>query len=217
MNIPNNIIKQQLNNVYFIIGTNCGGKTTMAKQLAVRHNMIYYSADEHYWEHRKLSNQTHQPHMNRPFLGWQEYFKRDIEDQATWLLSCMEEAMPFIILDLLHLSNTHNQAIIADVHAMPDYLQPITDYNHIYALTADEAVIKRDFFKRDDKKPLLNRIELEMENVEQTVHHQLNTVIHIAKIEQQKIKAHNIQRDRRTTQTNYNARLKRVAMHFNLT
>lgn len=42
MNIQNNIIKYNLKNVLFISGTACGGKTTMAKLIAEKHNLYLY-------------------------------------------------------------------------------------------------------------------------------------------------------------------------------
>ena len=38
MIFQDNVIKEYLRNVYFITGTPCGGKTTISRELAKRHN-----------------------------------------------------------------------------------------------------------------------------------------------------------------------------------
>jgi len=43
MHIAENILKHSLQNVYFLVGTACGGKTTMGRALAKKHGYIYHS------------------------------------------------------------------------------------------------------------------------------------------------------------------------------
>ena len=43
MNIPDNILKQKLRNVYFIWGGSCAGKTTSATELQRKHGYYLYS------------------------------------------------------------------------------------------------------------------------------------------------------------------------------
>lgn len=43
MNIANNILKHSLKNVYFLVGTACGGKTTMAKELSAKYGFIHFN------------------------------------------------------------------------------------------------------------------------------------------------------------------------------
>ena len=46
MIFQDNVIKEYLKNVYFITGTPCGGKTTISRELAKRHNLLVYDIDE---------------------------------------------------------------------------------------------------------------------------------------------------------------------------
>ncbi len=43
MNIAENILKNSLKNVYFLAGTDCGGKTTMANELSKKYGFIYFN------------------------------------------------------------------------------------------------------------------------------------------------------------------------------
>lgn len=214
VNIPNNILKNLLTNVVFVIGTNCGGKTTMAKTLAMHHNKTFYSADEHYWNHRPLSDATHQPNMNRPFITWEEYFSRDPKDQAEWLYACEVEEMPFILLDLVRLTDQNPKGVVADVHCVPEAILHVSDPSRIVAMTATEAVIRKEYFARDDKNPVLECIRRETKEPEKAKANVEATAVHIARIERDAINAAEIFVDERSEKTDYDARLARVETHL---
>lgn len=61
MIFQDNVIKEYLKNVYFVTGTPCGGKTTISRELAKRHNLLVYDVDEQFPNHQKISNATYQP------------------------------------------------------------------------------------------------------------------------------------------------------------
>ena len=50
MKISDNIIKEQLKNVYFLSGGAYGGKTTMAKLIEEQHGIYRYRQGDHYDE-----------------------------------------------------------------------------------------------------------------------------------------------------------------------
>ena len=69
MKIANNIIKEYLKNVYFIAGTPCGGKTTIARALGEKYNIPVYDVDEIFEKHQRISDSKHQPAMNHYFAN----------------------------------------------------------------------------------------------------------------------------------------------------
>ncbi len=214
MNIPDNILNKLFEKVVFVIGTNCGGKTTMAKSLATRHHKVLYSADEHYWDHRALSDETNQPNMNRPFLGWEDYFARDPQAQAEWLYACEQEEMPFILLDLARLAQAHPKGVVADVHCVPETLLKVSDHSRILAMTASDALVRRDYFARDDKHPVLACIRRETANPDQAKANVEETAVRIAGIEKQAIEAAGVFADERTEATELDARVRRAETHL---
>ena len=46
MDLPNNIIKHFLKNVYFVSGCACGGKSTISKYLSQNHKIALYNWSE---------------------------------------------------------------------------------------------------------------------------------------------------------------------------
>jgi len=85
MNIANNILKRSLQNVYFFVGTACGGKTTMGRELSKKYGFIYFSDNwnEPNWkEWEAIINGKYQPysHNGGKSLSNEEYFSRSVEE-----------------------------------------------------------------------------------------------------------------------------------------
>ena len=104
MIFQDNVIKEYLKNVYFISGTPCGGKTTISRELAKRHNVFVYDIDERFSHHQKISNPTFQPSMNKVFNDADAFFGRTVEEYKEWLIDNTREQLDFVLLDLIRLS-----------------------------------------------------------------------------------------------------------------
>ncbi|MDT8719486.1 hypothetical protein IAI10_22820 [Clostridium sp. 19966] len=63
MNISDNVLSSHLKNVYWIAGTNCGGKPTMTNYLAKKYDMLVYDSDSRFSEHQAIANISEQPAM----------------------------------------------------------------------------------------------------------------------------------------------------------
>ena len=114
MVFQDNAIKEYLKNVYFITGTPCGGKTTISRELAKRHNLLVYDVDEQFSYHQKISNSTFQPSMNKVFKDADEFFGRTVEEYKEWLIYNTREQLDFVLLDLIRLSQ--NKTVLCDCH-----------------------------------------------------------------------------------------------------
>ncbi|QVK19346.1 hypothetical protein KHQ81_06560 [Mycoplasmatota bacterium] len=216
MNIKNNILKEKLKNVYFIAGTNCGGKSSMAKSLSEKFDMIFYCADDNYWNHRKYSTIKDQPNMNRKFLGWDEFFNREIEDKTNWLLESELEEMDFIIMDLVQLAQKEDQKVIVDVHCMPEILKQVSEYNRVIFLLADPEVVFNEYFERDDKLDVYNCILQNTTDPKQSILHSRKVARRIASIETKKALNSGFKYLLRTESTDFLDRQKLVIEHFGL-
>ena len=113
MIFQDNVIKEYLKNVYFLTGTPCGGKTTISRELAKRHNLMVYDIDARFEEHQKMSNTVFQPAMNRAFKDADEFFGRTVEEYKKWLIDNTREQLDFVLLDLIRLSQIKLYCVIA--------------------------------------------------------------------------------------------------------
>ena len=104
MIFQDNVIKAYLKNVYFITGTPCGGKTTVSRALAKRHNFLIYDVDGQFANHQKISNAAFQPSMNKVFKDADAFFGRTVEEYKKWLIENTREQLDFVLLDLISLS-----------------------------------------------------------------------------------------------------------------
>ncbi len=216
MNIKNNVLKEKLKNVYFIAGTNCSGKSTMAKQLSKKFDMIFYSADDSYWKHRQCSNKKDQPNMNREFLGWDEFFNREPIDKATWLLESELEEMDFIIMDLVQLAQKENAKVIVDIHCMPEIFAQISEYRRVIFLLAEPDLVFKEYFDREDKSDVYNCILKNTTNPEESLLNTRKLAKEIATMETNKVLNSGFKYLVRTETTDFLTRQKLVIEHFGL-
>ena len=105
MNIPENILVEKLNNVYFIWGR---GKSTVANELKKKYGFFVYSTDDGKDTNWKYANTKYQPYMCRDFE--QEYNVKSFwEIPAEVILMreghIQEEVTPMIVLDLILLAS----------------------------------------------------------------------------------------------------------------
>jgi len=157
MNIAENILKHSLQNVYFLVGTACGGKTTMGRALAKKYGYIYYSDN---WNEdifkvwQSILNEKYQPNSTRrKEIDWEAYFSRSVEE---FLADEKDnhggsEYVAFSIIELIKLSQ--NNKVIADVWIDDfGFLTEISDRSRIACLLAPGELIIRDYYQRDDHK-----------------------------------------------------------------
>ena len=148
MLFQDNVIKEYLKNVYFLTGTPCGGKTTISRELAKRHNLMVYDIDARFEEHHKMSNTAFQPAMNRAFKDADEFFGRTVEEYRKWLLDNTREQLDFVILDLIRLSQ--NQIVLCDCHITLEEDEIFTDPTRIVFLIKEPFNIVDDYCNRPD-------------------------------------------------------------------
>lgn len=148
MIFQDNVIKEYLKNVYFITGTPCGGKTTISRELAKRHNLLVYDIDEQFENHQKISNATFQPAMNKVFKDADEFFGRPVEEYRKWLIDNTREQLDFVLLDLIRLSQ--NQIVLCDCHLTMEEVEKITEPSRIVFLIKEPSNIIDDYCNRPD-------------------------------------------------------------------
>jgi hypothetical protein len=159
MNISDNLLKHYLRHVYFIGGTACGGKTTLAKRLAEKHAFLLYGEGPHHEEHRRLASPEFQPAMTREFSGWEEYFGRPYPEYAQWLLETTREDAEMALLDLVVQSSANSdRKVVADLHLPLEMAARITDHGRVVFLVAEPRLVVADYFGRPDHQEILDCI-----------------------------------------------------------
>ena len=148
MIFQDNVIKEYLKNVYFITGTPCGGKTTISRELAKRHNLLVYDVDEQFSYHQKISNSAFQPSMNKVFQDADSFFGRTVEEYKKWLIDNTREQLDFILLDLIRLSQ--NEIVLCDCHLTVEEAEKYTEASRIVFLIKEPSNLIEDYCGRSD-------------------------------------------------------------------
>ncbi len=156
MIFQDNVLKEYLKNVYFVTGTPCGGKTTVSRELAKRHNLVVYDIDEMFECHRQISSPDSQPSMNKSFKDADEFFGRTIKEYKKWLIDNTREQLDFVLLDLIRLSQ--NQIVLCDCHLTLDEADKLTEPSRVVFLIKEPSNLVDDYCNRPDHREFRNFI-----------------------------------------------------------
>ena len=156
MIFQDNVIKEYLKNVYFIAGTPCGGKTTVARELGEKYKIPVYVIDDQFTIHQLKSDEEHQPCMNRQFRDSDEFFGRSVEEYKKWLLGNSREQLDYILLDLIKLSQ--DRIILCDLHIAEEDIVKFTDPSGIAFLIRKPDELVEEYSNRPDHEGFRNFI-----------------------------------------------------------
>lgn len=164
MNIANNILKQSLQNVYFLTGTMLAGKTTMSKALAEKHGFIWFDYNHNGEPFKKwvsICDEKYQPlkierdkrYKEQGQYDWDAHFNRPAEEiiaeQSGRGLN--DEFLEFVMIELIKLSQ--NNKVIIDYCASMEILVEIANHDRIACLlTAPHLITTKNYGSRDDHK-----------------------------------------------------------------
>lgn len=87
--------------LYWIGGSPCAGKSTVAQALADRYNLHYYQCDAAFPEHQRRASPIHQPTLQRlAALSCDEIWLPPVADQVARVQAIYREEFPMILDDL---------------------------------------------------------------------------------------------------------------------
>lgn len=162
MFIANNVIKYHLQNVYFVSGGACGGKTTVTNYLAKKYGMVLYNWDEQYPNYANIANSKYQPTMSqrKEITSWEDYFMRPVEEYAEWIETSFQEQTGMAIADLIRIvGSSEGKEVIVDGFFSVEILKEISEYTNVVFLLANPDVVRNDYFNREDKQDMLKCIQ----------------------------------------------------------
>ena len=162
--ISGNLIKHYLENVYFITGHSCAGKSTMARMLAERFDMIHCGENYHDAFPREKLSRWKQPGLCYfdTMSGWREWLSMTPEEHWRWTEEVSRECAEIEILELTKRAAS-GKKVIADTNIPADMLREISSYNRVAVLLCDPPdICASRFFDRDDpdKKFIMEQINL---------------------------------------------------------
>lgn len=163
LQISTNLIKHYLQNVYFINGHSCAGKSTMVKLLSERYDMIHCGENYHDTFPQAALSRWEQPGLCYfdTMSGWEEWLNMTAEEHWNWTQQVQRECVEVEILMLIQMAAS-GKKIIVDTNIPPDVLREISDDRHVAILCCDPPdACSKYFFDREDpdKQFMLAEIE----------------------------------------------------------
>lgn len=213
MYIANNVISNALKNVYWVLGGACGGKTTAARSLSEKYGMIHYNADDRMWNHKQQAIHSEQPAMCRHFSNWKDYFGRPIDEYSKWLKDINSEAMSMNIVELIQISK--DSKVVFEGHISIDSIINITNHNQVVFLYADEEVVRKAYFDRQDKEDIYQLIKT-LSNPQEIIDKIYNMTIQGNNESLNKALETGIKIINRDINSNVSAMMDMIERHFNL-
>lgn len=88
--------------IYWIGGSACAGKSTLARRLAEKYSLVLYACDEHYEDHLRRIIEEAQPAMYRVsrMTMNEAFYTRDIAEQLDTYIECLREDFSYVLSDL---------------------------------------------------------------------------------------------------------------------
>jgi hypothetical protein len=141
---------ENLAHVYWLGGSPCSGKSSIAAAIAQQQGWEVYSCDEAFYRHLKLITPEAQPVFSRVMgLGQEELWMRNVERQVREEITIYQEEFPFILADLLALDP--KRPVLAEGAALlPELVLPyLQDVRRYYAIVPTAEFQLGQYSKRE--------------------------------------------------------------------
>lgn len=141
-------MQQRLQHVYWIGGSPCSGKSSIADQLAVRHGWQVYHCDQSFDVHVERATPERQPWLGRVrTLVWDDFWMRPQDVQLRNVIEGYAEEFPMILDDLLALSV--DRPIVAEGTALlPELVSEVLTVPRQAIWIVPTADFQREYYPR---------------------------------------------------------------------
>ncbi|HIJ65972.1 MAG TPA: hypothetical protein HPP77_08460 [Candidatus Hydrogenedentes bacterium] len=214
MKIADSVLAAHLRNVLWIGGGAYGGKTTVTDLLADKRGFTAYHPEDYFHQHKDMCSYQDHPAMLRPFLGWEWFFNRPIDEYSAAILETDREHFEWVIVDLVKMSQ--HATVVVDGHMLdPAFLMRIAPRDNVIFLFADGPTIREGFFAREDKHDLLGVIN-SLQNPEGTRKHVLEVACEVSARKLERVRVSGLKYILRSGDSSAEDTLLQVEEHFGL-
>lgn len=116
--------------VYWIGGSACAGKSTLAKMYADKYGLALYACDDHFQEHMQQTSREIQPAMHRiSRLTMNEvFYTREVDEQLNTYIKGFEEDFAFVLSDLARMGE--KAVVVEGNQLLPALVAPLLKNSH---------------------------------------------------------------------------------------
>lgn len=111
--------------IYWIGGSPCSGKSTIAKLLTDKYDFTYYNCDEAYHNHLKRCRSELHPIMTKlKDLSLNDIFSRPVDQQVKEVIKFYHEEFEFILEDITSIS-LNKPILVEGAALLPENVSPL--------------------------------------------------------------------------------------------
>ena len=154
----NNNLRNIIDNAYFIGGSPCSGKSTIAEQLSKNYNLEYLKVDDYEQAHIEKASPERHPIMYKwSQMSWDEIWMRSVEKQVEEEIEFYRERFPMILSEL-NKFRSDSKVILESAALFPELLKELNLEKHrvIYLIPSKEFQVKH-YSKRTFKNGILEQ------------------------------------------------------------
>ena len=135
LQIPENVMKRLLQNVYFILGEGID----VADELGHRHGIYVYHTCDNRAKHTQNADPKHQPGMFRLEMNRENYFAQDPEHALMGERAIIRDYTPMVIMDLIQLTAIHDKVICENAIDIDSIMAFVTHAVNISSVKATDG------------------------------------------------------------------------------
>ena len=151
-------LRSIIDNTYFIGGSPCSGKSTIAEQLSKYYNLKYFKIDDYEQAHIEKASPERHPIMYKwSQLSWDKIWLRSVQKQVAEEFEFYRERFPMILSELEKFQSA-GRVITVSAALLPELLKELNLDKHrvIYLIPAKEFQVKH-YSKRSFKDEILEK------------------------------------------------------------
>ncbi|WP_150265060.1 hypothetical protein [Paenibacillus tepidiphilus] len=136
--------------VYWIGGSACAGKSTLAKRLAAKYGLRRYACDEHADHHLRAVSPESQPVMTRiSAMDMNEvFYKREVEEQLASYVEYLNEDFQLVLRDLAQMADA--PVVVEGNQLLPSSVAPLLrEEDRAIWLIPGEAFQREQYSRRE--------------------------------------------------------------------
>ncbi len=147
-----------LTDVFWIGGSPCSGKSTIAEMLTEKYTFTYYNCDEAYSSHLTKCQPELQPIMTKvKHLSFDELFSRPVDQQVIETIRFYQEEFEFIVEDL-HSISSSRPILVEGADLLPELVAPfLHTYNRGIWIIPTSSFQVEQYSKRDWIRSILEK------------------------------------------------------------
>ncbi len=142
--------KGNLENVFWLGGSPCAGKSSISNILADRFNLNVYHVDEAFEKHTQGLEPAHQPALTKWCVSsWGERWMQPIDDLLQNVITCNQEHFALILKDILTMPK-HKPLLIEGTALLPRQVAKVLpNRNHAAWVIAGADFQREQYWKRE--------------------------------------------------------------------